>query len=291
MGAAPLDRSDLPRLGDSRSLERYSNFGEASDVLRYEILSRHGGVYVDTDVECLRSLEPLVDDASAFAAYARPGLIGSAVVGAVPGHPAIARALEVVRERAGSGSQVEATGPVALTAVLKDAPDVQLFGRETFYPLDYWEIPFADAGGDVVANAYAIHHWHATWQSRETLMLRTRELMRRTRKLKAQNERVRARLEKRLARRTKDLRWRSNARRAQAAPRADRRQSLVATRRGLESGGTAGPPSPGSRTWSTLLGSADYEARVPGARSALYLLHLAPRRRGLFFVWSRRRGG
>ena len=197
--------SDLPRLGDSRSLERCRNFGEASDVLRYEILSRYGGVYVDTDVECLRSLEPLVDDASAFAAYARPGLIGSAVVGAVPGHPAIARTLEVVRERAGSGSQVEATGPVALTAVLKDAPDVQLFGRETFYPLDYWEIPFADAGGDVVANAYAIHHWHATWQSRETLMLRTRELMRRTRKLKAQNERVRARLEKRLARRTKDL--------------------------------------------------------------------------------------
>jgi hypothetical protein len=100
---------------------------------------------------------------------------------------------------------VEATGPVALTAVLKGAPDVELFGRETFYPLDYWEIPFADAGGEVVANAYAIHHWHATWQSRETLMLRTRELMRRTRKLKSQNERVRARLEKRLARRTKDL--------------------------------------------------------------------------------------
>jgi mannosyltransferase OCH1-like enzyme len=197
--------SDLPALDDSKSLERCRNFGEASDVLRYEILNRHGGVYVDTDVECLRSLEPLVENASAFAAYARPGLIGSAVVGAVPGHPAIAETLSMVRERAGSGSQVEATGPVALTSVLRNAPDVEIFGRETFYPLDYWEIPFADAQGDVVADAYAIHHWHATWQSKETLMLRTRELMRRTRKLKTQHERVRARLERRLERRTRNL--------------------------------------------------------------------------------------
>jgi mannosyltransferase OCH1-like enzyme len=196
---------DLAELSDSESLKRCRNFGEASDVLRYEILNRHGGVYVDTDVECLRSLEPLVENASAFAAYARPGLIGSAVVGAVPGHPAIARTLEVVSERAGSGPQVEATGPVALTAVLKDASDVELFGRETFYPLDYWEIPFADAGGEAIAEAYAIHHWHATWQSRETLMLRTRELMRRTRQLKAQHERVQRRLARRLERRTKDL--------------------------------------------------------------------------------------
>jgi inositol phosphorylceramide mannosyltransferase catalytic subunit len=197
--------ADLPSLAGLESLERCRNFGEASDVLRYAILNRYGGVYVDTDVECLRSLEPLVGDATAFAAYARPGLIGSAVVGAVPGHPAIARTLEVVSERAGSGSQVEATGPVALTDVLKDAPDVELFGRETFYPLDYWEIPFADAQGAGVADAYAIHHWHATWQSRETLMLRTRELMRRTRKLKSQHDRVEARLERRLERRSRNL--------------------------------------------------------------------------------------
>lgn len=196
---------DLPPLSHPESLDRCRNFGEASDVLRYEVLNRFGGVYVDTDVECLRSLEPLISDATAFAAYARPGLIGSAVVGSVPGHPAITKALEVVCERAGSGSQVEATGPIALTGVLKNAPDVELFGRETFYPLDYWEIPFADAQGDVVADAYAVHHWHATWQTRETLMLRTRELMRRTRQRKRQYERSLGKLEARIERRTKRL--------------------------------------------------------------------------------------
>jgi inositol phosphorylceramide mannosyltransferase catalytic subunit len=183
----------LPALTCPGGFERCRNFGEASDVLRYEILSRDGGVYVDTDVECLRSLEPLIGDATAFAAYARPGLIGSAVVGSVPGHPAIAKALAVVCAGAGSGRQVEATGPVALTRVLEGAEGVELFGRETFYPFDYWEIPFTDIDALDLGEAYAIHHWHATWQTREALMRRTRALMFHTQRLAKRERRARRR--------------------------------------------------------------------------------------------------
>ena len=199
--------AELPPLSLPDALERCRNYGEASDVVRYEILYRYGGVYVDTDVECLRSLEPLVGEANAFAAYARPNVIGSAVLGAVPGHPAIGRVLEVVCAGAGSGSQVEATGPVALTRVLEGAEGVELFGPNTFYPLDYWEIPFRGEGPTDVGDAYAIHHWHATWQSRDNLMQRTRALMLRTREmkkreraLKQQQGHLRRKLERREAR-------------------------------------------------------------------------------------------
>lgn len=191
---------DLPPLDHPDALERCRNFGEASDVLRYEILNRFGGVYVDTDVECLRPIDELVGDASAFAAWARPRVIGSAVVGAVPGHPAIARTLEAVAAAAGSGNQVDATGPVALTRILEHADDVELFGRETFYPLDYWEIPFAEGEAVDVADAYAIHHWHATWQTRENLMMRTRALMLRARQLKQRERRMRRRHERQIRR-------------------------------------------------------------------------------------------
>ena len=37
--------------------------------------------------------------------------------------------------------QVQTTGPGALTKVFKDADDVTIFGHETFFPYDYWEIP------------------------------------------------------------------------------------------------------------------------------------------------------
>ena len=37
------------------------NFGQKADILRYELLERYGGVYVDVDMECLQSLDPLLD--------------------------------------------------------------------------------------------------------------------------------------------------------------------------------------------------------------------------------------
>ena len=194
-------------------------------------------MYVDTDVECLRSLEPLIGDATAFAAYARPGLIGSAVVGSVPGHPAIAEALAAVCAGAGSGRQVEATGPVALTRVLEGAEDVELFGRETFYPFDFWEIPFTDIDALDLGDAYAIHHWHATWQSREALMRRTRteilrsqRLAKRERRARQRQDRLRTRLVRTRARleksrrrleRIESSRWWRLGRRLRVARRRD----------------------------------------------------------------------
>lgn len=235
--------SDLPTLTHPDAFERCRNFGEASDVLRYEVLHQFGGVYVDTDVECLQPIDQLIERVSAFAGYARPNVVGSAIVGAVPGHPAITKTLEVVCEGAGSGPQVQATGPVALTGVLEEADDVELFDRATFYPLDYWQIPFSDMGRADLGESYAIHHWHATWQTRENLMLRTRELMLKSRerrqrdqaaltrkdrrlraaaereaKLAAQLERVQARLE-----RIEGSRWWRLGRRLDAVRRAQRR--------------------------------------------------------------------
>ena len=190
--------SELPTLTYPDAFERCRNFGEASDVLRYEVLHQFGGVYVDTDVECLQPIDQLIERVSAFAGYARPNVIGSAIVGAVAGHPAITKTLEVVCAGAGSGSQVHATGPVALTGVLEDADDVELFDRATFYPLDYWQIPFSDVEKGDLSESYAIHHWHATWQTRENLMLRTRELMLKSRERRQRDQAALTRKDRRL---------------------------------------------------------------------------------------------
>lgn len=41
-----------------------SNMGLRSDLLRYEILLAHGGVYVDVDYECLQSLDAIIESCS-----------------------------------------------------------------------------------------------------------------------------------------------------------------------------------------------------------------------------------
>jgi len=233
--------SSLPPLSHPEAFERCRNYGEASDVLRYEVLHRFGGVYVDTDVECLRSLEPLIADASAFAAWQRPDVIGSAVVGAVPEHPAIAEVLREVSEGAGSGNQVQTTGPGALTRVLRDAPDVTLFEHETFFPYDYWESPSDDAEG-AAEGSYAIHHWHATWQSPRSLMRSKRKMKARLKRAQERQRRMRRKL------RVKDRRLK-----AAAANKRELEQELARIR--------------GSRWWRLGRRLAAVRRRLPGGRA------------------------
>ena len=88
-----------------------TNFGEKSDIARYEILYRLGGVYVDTDFECISALDDLHEWPSSRAAPSgypslRPvelytGLantkleceVNNGIIGAVPQHPILARAI------------------------------------------------------------------------------------------------------------------------------------------------------------------------------------------------------
>lgn len=180
--------TELPPLTHPEAYARCRNHGERSDVLRYELLHRFGGIYADTDVECQRSLEPLIGNASAFAAWARPGTLGSAVVGAVPGHPAIARLLEEVSTSAGSGNQVVTTGPGLLTRVFEEAPDVTIFPSETFYPFDHSDLPLESKD---FPDAYAIHHWEGTWKDRDLLQRRKRQLRKRVKRVERRERQAR----------------------------------------------------------------------------------------------------
>lgn len=47
-------------------IQKARSYAQASDMMRYEILNRFGGIYVDTDFECLQSVEPLLELADAW---------------------------------------------------------------------------------------------------------------------------------------------------------------------------------------------------------------------------------
>jgi hypothetical protein len=92
-----------------------------SHVVRYQVLALHGGVYVNADLEATRTFDPLLRGVQAFAAYTRPGLVGTGILGAVPGHPALSRAAELSLLTMGESP------PTFLTHVLADFPDVTIF--------------------------------------------------------------------------------------------------------------------------------------------------------------------
>ena len=55
------DSSDLGWMRCRDVFDQCTTHAGRSDVLRYAALWEFGGIYVDTDVECLRSFEPLMD--------------------------------------------------------------------------------------------------------------------------------------------------------------------------------------------------------------------------------------
>lgn len=155
--------ADVGALGLSREAGRARTAAELADLMRYEILRRQGGVYVDTDVEGRQSLDGLLGGVEAFAALELAGRVGTAVLGCVPGHPAFARAARIARQTVGLGEHAaSSTGPYLMSLVLEQEPGVHIFGPERFYPY-LWDEP--ERRHDAFPDAYLVHHWSLSWWS------------------------------------------------------------------------------------------------------------------------------
>jgi mannosyltransferase OCH1-like enzyme len=152
-----LQGLDLP----AEIVARAETPAQLADVARLHILARHGGVYVDTDVECLRALDPLLKGLDFFAGFEAPGLVGTAILGARPEHPAFVRAAELVHKTFGRSNLPSASGPAFFTHVLWDFPEVTLFPTPYFFPYS-WSEP--ERRGERFEGAYAVHHWTLSWR-------------------------------------------------------------------------------------------------------------------------------
>lgn len=127
---------------------------ERSDILRLDVLHRFGGVYIDTDFECRRSIEPLIEGLDFFTAYLKPDRINNAIIGAAPGHAFLRRALDELRPREFHGYDKDATGPSFLNNLIRQYPELKIFEAELFYPNTATE----------KRRAYAVHHAGRSWQ-------------------------------------------------------------------------------------------------------------------------------
>jgi hypothetical protein len=116
---------------------------------------------MDADFECLRSIEPLIEDADFFIGRAKPGRVNNALFGAVAGHPILERALDEIRPREVYGQyNKEATGPKFLDRILAGHEDEVLLLEP--------QILYARTPADL-EKAYAVHHRARSWKDNEGL--------------------------------------------------------------------------------------------------------------------------
>jgi mannosyltransferase OCH1-like enzyme len=161
-------------LPNRKLFDSITNYGPKSDLLRFHLLNEYGGLYVDTDFECLKSFERLtyldfftgIGYPSKLELY--PGLIGC-----VPNHPIIAKAIEAIKEI--KSIPTDATGVLETISsyfftrifwqvVSKYEEGIVAFPPDYFYPFPNQRGHKSRSGRDYIKNcSYAIHHWEVAW--------------------------------------------------------------------------------------------------------------------------------
>jgi inositol phosphorylceramide mannosyltransferase catalytic subunit len=140
--------------------------------LRYHILNQFGGIYADTDFECLRSFNSLsyVDFIGGVGFPSRIELyIG--LIGCVPHHPImeqIVNGMDKIRD-GGWPAIFETTGTYFFTRTFFKVVTEYQKGI-VMLPPDYF-YPFPNQGGhenrkgrDYIKDcSYAVHHWAVSW--------------------------------------------------------------------------------------------------------------------------------
>jgi mannosyltransferase OCH1-like enzyme len=154
----PLDPADFPLT--AAHWPECTSGAQFAGLIRLEVLYTHGGIYLDSDFEPYRSLDPL-RGCDLFAGWQDRDIVPDAVLGAKAGHPAMRDCIDLACARLGEGAH--RSGPDVTTEILP-AHHALLLPPGSFYPYHYSERK--RRGEDHrSANpwAYGAHHWAASW--------------------------------------------------------------------------------------------------------------------------------
>ncbi len=168
---------DIPafKLQNQRLYDKATNYGEKSDILRYEILYRYGGLYIDTDFECLHPLD-ILHHCYDFYIGIQPldtniVQLGIGLIGVVPKHGLLKKAIESLPKHAHIPQIIAKTGPLFFTKLFFEnslqVPGLTIALPSTyFYPCGYTQDPKKAALWQR-PESFAIHHWEGSWLKKE----------------------------------------------------------------------------------------------------------------------------
>lgn len=135
----------------------------AADAVRLYALETEGGIYLDTDVEVLKSFDALTNRNYFFGYENGSQRIEGAVLAAVPHHPAIANALKFYQEQDFNYKESE-VNELVLPNVLAKAfcslqEKLEIFPEAYFSPKS-----FMDGKIRPTEETFCIHHFQSNWR-------------------------------------------------------------------------------------------------------------------------------
>lgn len=173
----------------SRAAYGRGQWSRLSNHVRLHALHTEGGIYLDTDVEVVRSLTPLLHH-KCFLGFQleedQRDWVNTAVLGAQPGHPFLKRGLELIQTRFAETGEFPRS-PAVTTALLREMGlkayglqeirDVTVYPTEYFYPYPWFSTFAPDC---IKENTYCVHYWEATWVEKDSKIRRALRAIKRT---------------------------------------------------------------------------------------------------------------
>lgn len=175
------------RLINQQLFDQTKNLGEKSDILRYEILEQMGGLYVDTDFECLKPFDVFhyqLDFYSGLEFGPRFRLLNG-LIGTCAHHPIIKECVRALSQHTRKTKKptdiIACTGPTFFTNCYRNAieqsPLSVVFPVGYFYPWPYKQrknTAVFEIQSWLQPESYAIHHWHMSWNSKQKRTVTTK---------------------------------------------------------------------------------------------------------------------
>jgi len=159
------------------------NLGAKSDILRYEILYRFGGLYIDTDFECLKNFDDLLylDLFCGTGHVNEPGTFNG-LIACKPKHELIRKLIDNIKvfDTINPVEILKLTGPQYFSDLLFDYIEnnknekIIVFPTVFFYPFPATERYRVRKDDDdtkeivkpyLTDKSYCVHMWYTSWQN------------------------------------------------------------------------------------------------------------------------------
>lgn len=162
-------------LKNRKLYDETNNYGVKSDIARYEILYRIGGLYVDTDFQCLKSFNVFHHICDFYAGSCMGNVeVMIGLIGAKPGHPILKECIENVqpkrKEKETAMDIIKRTGPQFFTKCFLRVME-NYIGPAVSFPMTYFYPVSNEYCGKMPKNlspwinkeTFAVHHWGFSW--------------------------------------------------------------------------------------------------------------------------------
>lgn len=147
-----------------------NGFAYLSDYYRLKVLYEYGGIYLDTDIEVKKKLEPLFFDYDLVLGYMYDCYISTAFIMARPRHPFIKKLLDKYETMDYNPNY--ANNYLITMTLLETYPQLKLNGKTCefderciLFAKEYFEAPILFGEG-----GYCVHHFTGYWKKQPNIL-------------------------------------------------------------------------------------------------------------------------